>query len=30
LEVEDVSARSVPKDFARNARIHACYFIRRR
>jgi len=30
LEVEDVSARSVPKDFARNARIHVCYFIRRR
>ena len=30
LEVEDVSARSVPKDFERNARIHVCYFIRRR
>ncbi len=28
LKLEDVSARSVPKDFARNARIHACFLIR--
>ena len=28
--VEDRSAWSIPKDFARNAKIHRCYFIRHR
>jgi 23S rRNA (guanine2445-N2)-methyltransferase / 23S rRNA (guanine2069-N7)-methyltransferase len=28
LAVEDLSARSIPKDFERNARIHCCYLIR--
>ncbi|MCK8516075.1 bifunctional 23S rRNA (guanine(2069)-N(7))-methyltransferase RlmK/23S rRNA (guanine(2445)-N(2))-methyltransferase RlmL [Methylonatrum kenyense] len=29
LTVEDRTAWSIPKDFARNQRIHQCYFIRR-
>lgn len=29
LQVEDVTAKSIPKDFARNAKIHACFHIRR-
>jgi 23S rRNA G2069 N7-methylase RlmK/C1962 C5-methylase RlmI len=28
LSVEDLSARTIPKDFERNARIHRCYLIR--
>jgi 23S rRNA (guanine2445-N2)-methyltransferase / 23S rRNA (guanine2069-N7)-methyltransferase len=28
LSVEDISARTIPKDFERNARIHHCYLIR--
>jgi 23S rRNA (guanine2445-N2)-methyltransferase / 23S rRNA (guanine2069-N7)-methyltransferase len=28
LVVEDISARTIPKDFARNARIHRCYVMR--
>jgi 23S rRNA (guanine2445-N2)-methyltransferase / 23S rRNA (guanine2069-N7)-methyltransferase len=28
LDVEDISARTIPKDFERNARIHRCYLIR--
>jgi 23S rRNA (guanine2445-N2)-methyltransferase / 23S rRNA (guanine2069-N7)-methyltransferase len=29
LRAEDVSARTVPPDFARNPRIHRCYLIGR-
>jgi 23S rRNA (guanine2445-N2)-methyltransferase / 23S rRNA (guanine2069-N7)-methyltransferase len=28
LEIEDISARTIPKDFERNARIHRCYVVR--
>ena len=28
LHIEDISARTLPKDFERNARIHRCYVIR--
>jgi 23S rRNA (guanine2445-N2)-methyltransferase / 23S rRNA (guanine2069-N7)-methyltransferase len=28
LGIEDLSARTIPKDFERNARIHRCYLIR--
>jgi len=28
LNIEDISARTLPKDFERNARIHRCYVIR--
>jgi 23S rRNA (guanine2445-N2)-methyltransferase / 23S rRNA (guanine2069-N7)-methyltransferase len=28
LSVEDISARTIPKDFERNARIHRCFVIR--
>ena len=30
LRVEDVSAATIPRDFARHARIHRCYLIERR
>jgi 23S rRNA (guanine2445-N2)-methyltransferase / 23S rRNA (guanine2069-N7)-methyltransferase len=30
LEVEDISAASLPRDFARNPRIHHCWTIRQR
>lgn len=30
LAVEDISAQTIPKDFARNPRIHQCWRIRRR
>ncbi len=30
FEVEDISAATIPPDFARNARIHRCYVMRRR
>ncbi len=30
LQIEDLSRRTVPKDFERNARIHHCYAIERR
>ena len=29
LSVEDVSAKTIPPDFARNPRIHRCYLVRR-
>jgi 23S rRNA (guanine2445-N2)-methyltransferase / 23S rRNA (guanine2069-N7)-methyltransferase len=29
LAVEDVSARTIPPDFARNPRIHRCFLVRR-
>ena len=29
LAVEDISARTIPKDFERNPRIHRCWLIRR-
>jgi 23S rRNA (guanine2445-N2)-methyltransferase / 23S rRNA (guanine2069-N7)-methyltransferase len=28
LSVEDISARTIPKDFERHARIHRCFVIR--
>jgi 23S rRNA (guanine2445-N2)-methyltransferase / 23S rRNA (guanine2069-N7)-methyltransferase len=28
LEIEDISASTIPKDFERNARIHRCYVVR--
>jgi 23S rRNA (guanine2445-N2)-methyltransferase / 23S rRNA (guanine2069-N7)-methyltransferase len=28
FEIEDVSARSIPKDFERHARIHRCFVLR--
>jgi 23S rRNA (guanine2445-N2)-methyltransferase / 23S rRNA (guanine2069-N7)-methyltransferase len=28
LEIEDISARTIPKDFERHARIHRCFVIR--
>ena len=28
LAVEDISARTIPKDFERHARIHRCFVIR--
>ena len=28
-EVEDISAQTIPEDFARNPRIHRCYIVRR-
>jgi 23S rRNA (guanine2445-N2)-methyltransferase / 23S rRNA (guanine2069-N7)-methyltransferase len=28
LSIEDISARTIPKDFERNARIHRCFVIR--
>ena len=28
LHVDDVSARTIPKDFERNPRIHRCYEVR--
>jgi 23S rRNA (guanine2445-N2)-methyltransferase / 23S rRNA (guanine2069-N7)-methyltransferase len=30
FEIEDISARTIPKDFARHARIHRCYVVRHR
>jgi hypothetical protein len=27
VHLEDLSARTIPKDFERNARIHRCYLI---
>lgn len=30
LSIEDVTARSIPADFARDQKIHACYLVRRR
>ncbi len=30
LKVDDISARSIPQDFARNPKIHRCFEIRRR
>ena len=29
-EIEDISARTIPKDFERHARIHRCYVVRHR
>ena len=29
LIVEDISARTIPADFERNAKIHKCYLIRK-
>jgi 23S rRNA (guanine2445-N2)-methyltransferase / 23S rRNA (guanine2069-N7)-methyltransferase len=29
LPVEDISARTIPPDFARNPRIHRCFLVRR-
>jgi 23S rRNA (guanine2445-N2)-methyltransferase / 23S rRNA (guanine2069-N7)-methyltransferase len=28
FEVEDITRATIPEDFARNARIHACYVLR--
>jgi 23S rRNA (guanine2445-N2)-methyltransferase / 23S rRNA (guanine2069-N7)-methyltransferase len=28
FEVEDISARTIPKDFERHARVHRCYIVR--
>jgi 23S rRNA (guanine2445-N2)-methyltransferase / 23S rRNA (guanine2069-N7)-methyltransferase len=28
LSIEDISARTIPRDFERNARIHRCFVIR--
>jgi 23S rRNA (guanine2445-N2)-methyltransferase / 23S rRNA (guanine2069-N7)-methyltransferase len=30
FEIEDISARTIPKDFERHARIHRCYVLRHR
>jgi 23S rRNA (guanine2445-N2)-methyltransferase / 23S rRNA (guanine2069-N7)-methyltransferase len=30
FEIEDVGRRTLPKDFGRSPRIHACYVLRRR
>jgi 23S rRNA (guanine2445-N2)-methyltransferase / 23S rRNA (guanine2069-N7)-methyltransferase len=30
FEIEDIGRRTLPKDFERNPRIHACYVLRRR
>ena len=30
FEIEDISARTIPKDFERHARIHRCYVVRHR
>ena len=29
LEIEDITPRTIPDDFARNAKIHHCYLVRR-
>jgi 23S rRNA (guanine2445-N2)-methyltransferase / 23S rRNA (guanine2069-N7)-methyltransferase len=28
LEIEDISRRTLPRDFARNPRIHQCFLVR--
>jgi 23S rRNA (guanine2445-N2)-methyltransferase / 23S rRNA (guanine2069-N7)-methyltransferase len=30
FDIEDISARTIPKDFERHARIHRCYVVRHR
>ena len=30
VEVEDITAQTIPHDFERNARIHHCYLVRRK
>jgi 23S rRNA (guanine2445-N2)-methyltransferase / 23S rRNA (guanine2069-N7)-methyltransferase len=30
FEIEDISARTIPKDFERHARIHRCFVLRHR
>jgi 23S rRNA (guanine2445-N2)-methyltransferase / 23S rRNA (guanine2069-N7)-methyltransferase len=29
VEVEDITAKTIPEDFSRNQRIHKCYLVRR-